>query len=439
MRRELVPSSALPLAYFAFAHAGLALGLLVLLVRPGVPGGFFYHPQMVALVHLVTIAWLTGSILGAFYVVAPLALRLPMPVRAGDWAGFAGFSLGAIGMIAHFWIGEYLGMGWSAGLVTAAVAWVAARAWRGLPRAVAPWGVKLHVALAFVNILAAAGFGIVLGIDRANGFLGLPPLASTFAHAHVAAVGWVAMMVVGLGYRLIPMFVPAAMPAGPSLAASAMLIEAGLAVVVVTLLTGSAWLPAGGLLIAAGFASFAGHIRRALTRRLPRPPALPATDWSTWQTHAAMLWLLVAVVLGMALAIGVPAERRVAVTWLYGVAGLVGFLAQVVVGIQGRLVPMYAWYRAFAAREGAPPDRGANTLPSAGFARAIFLLWAAGVPLLALGLMAESRAAIAVSAAFLLGGVSTGAIYVTYVMRAASTRRHAAFSVLTSYFLVLSS
>jgi hypothetical protein len=31
---------------------------------PGVPGRFFYHPRMVALVHLVTIAWLSGSILG---------------------------------------------------------------------------------------------------------------------------------------------------------------------------------------------------------------------------------------------------------------------------------------------------------------------------------------------------------------------------------------
>ena len=73
------PSSAIPLAYYALAHAGLALALLVLIADPGLPGGSFYHPRMVALVHLLTIPWLTGSILGSFYLVGPLALRIPMP------------------------------------------------------------------------------------------------------------------------------------------------------------------------------------------------------------------------------------------------------------------------------------------------------------------------------------------------------------------------
>jgi len=137
-RRDLVPSSAIPLAYFGLAHAGLAAALGVLAIRPELPGGFFYHPKMVALVHLVTIAWLTGSILGAFHIVAPLALRLPMPVRRAEWAGFAAFAAGAIGMVAHFWIGTYDGMAWSAGLVTAAIAWVGFRAARGMRDSAAP-------------------------------------------------------------------------------------------------------------------------------------------------------------------------------------------------------------------------------------------------------------------------------------------------------------
>ena len=135
-------------------------------------------------------------------------------------------------MIAHFWINTYDGMAWSAGLVSAAVARVAARAWWGLRQSVAPWPVLLHVALAFFNILAAAGLGITIGLDRTRGFLGVSPLAAMFAHAHVAAVGWATMMVVGLSDRLIPMMFPAAMPRGRWLALSAMLIEIGLVVLV---------------------------------------------------------------------------------------------------------------------------------------------------------------------------------------------------------------
>jgi hypothetical protein len=416
--KELTPSSAIPLAYYAFAHLSLAGALLVLLVDPGLPGGSFYQPRMVALVHLLTIPWLSGSILGSFYIVGPLALRVPMPAAPGDWIAFGAFVLGATGMVAHFWINTYDGMAWSAGLVFAAIAWVAARAWRGLPGSSAPWPVTLHVALAFVNILSAAILGILIGLDRSRGFLGVSPLAAMFAHAHLAAVGWAAMMVVGLSYRLIPMILPAAMPTGRALAASALLLETGLIVLVVALLAGSSLAWAGTLLILAGLVSFVSQIRRTVRRRLPRPPALPRRDWSTWQAHAAFMWLLIAAALGAALSFGVAGEYRLATMWIYGVAGLVGFLAQIVTGMQGRLVPLYAWYRAFAA-QGAPPGRAANALPSASFAGAIFACWTVGVPLLAWGLPADNPVVIRGAALALLAGAITGAAYLLHMLRAA--------------------
>lgn len=417
--RELAPSSAIPLAYYLFAHLGLGAALLVLVVDPTLPGASFYQPRMVALVHLLTIPWLTGSILGSFYIVAPLALRVPLPAGTGDWVAFGSFVFGTTGMIAHFWLNTYDGMAWSAGFVFGAIGWVAVRAWRGLPGSSAPWPVSLHVALAFVNILSAALLGMLMGFDRSRGFLGVSPLAVMFAHAHLAAVGWAAMMVVGLSYRLIPMILPAAMPTGRSLAASAVLIEAGLAVLMCALLArpGIAW--AGALLILAGFVSFVAHIRRTAARRLPRPPALPRRDWSTWQAHAAFVWLLVAAGLGVALAFGVAGEHRLQVMWIYGTAGLVGFLAQIVTGMQGRIVPLYAWYRAFAAK-GGPPERGANALPSAAFAGPIFASWLLGVPLLAWGLPTGRHLAIRVAALCLLGGVVLGGAYLGHMLRRAA-------------------
>lgn len=420
VRRDLVPSSALPLAYFGLAHAGLASALAVLAIRPELPGGFFHHPRMIALVHLVTIAWLSGSILGAFHIVAPLALRLPMPVRPADWTAFAAFAAGAAGMVAHFWLGTYDGMAWSASLVTAAIGWVGWRALRGMAASAAPWPVLLHVGLAFVNILAAAVIGILIGLDRSRGFLGWSPLGGTFAHAHLAAVGWVAMMVVGLAYRLIPMMLPAAMPVGRSLAASAILIEAGLVLLVITLIRGSDLAVGGALLILGGFGSFVVQIRRTLKRRMPRPPALPARDWSTWQTHAALVWLLVAAGLGLAASAGLPYELRVPAGWIYGVAGTIGFLAQIVIGMQGRLVPMYAWYRAFAAQGGAPPARGAHELPSAAFAKTIFATWTVGVPLLGPGLAFGWTPVVRVSALLLLTGVVVNAVYLARMLHAAA-------------------
>jgi hypothetical protein len=153
---RLVPATGLPLLYFSFAHFCLALAFAALVVHPGLPAGFFHHPRMVALVHLVTLGWITSSILGAFYIVGPLALRLPLPVGTSDRFAFVGYAGGVAGMVSHFWIGEYSGMAWSAGLVITAVLHVAVRAWTGIAAAPIPWPVKLHVALAFTNCSAPA-------------------------------------------------------------------------------------------------------------------------------------------------------------------------------------------------------------------------------------------------------------------------------------------
>jgi hypothetical protein len=214
------------------------------------------------------------------------------------------------------------------------------------------------------------------------------------------------------------MILPAAMPVGRSLYTSALAVEAGLAVLIVELLRDSRFVWIGALLILGGIASFVMHIRQTVSRRMPRPPALPRRDWSTWQTHAAFFWLIAAAVIGLALSVGVSNERRLAVMWLYGAAGLVGFLAQIVAGMQGRLVPMYAWYRAFGAN-GQPPARGANALPSSTFARPIFLLWTAGVPLLALGLPTGNTLMIRLASACLFAAICLGAAYVAHMMRAA--------------------
>jgi hypothetical protein len=222
-------------------------------------------------------------------------------------------------------------------------------------------------------------------------------------------------MVVGLAYRLIPMMLPAAMPTGARLATSAVLLELGLIVLTVALLFEPRLTGPGALCLMAGLASFALRMRRAVGQRMPRPPALPARDWSTWQAHAALLWLLLAAGLGVALAVGAPDAWRLQLMWLYGVAGLVGFLGQIVAGIQGRLVPFYAWYRAFASL-GCPPPTAANALPSAGFASAIFVAWTIGVPALALGLPLEIPFLIRVGGAALAVGLLVGARYLVWML-----------------------
>lgn len=405
-RESLLPAPGIPLLYFGYAHLCLALAFAALIVRPGLPGGYFYHPRMLALVHLVTLGWITSSILGAFYIVAPLALRMPFRAAAIDRIASLAYGAGVSGMAASFWTGEYAVMAWSAAPALMTLALVAIRAWAGLRRAPVPWPVKLHVALAFANVLAAAAFGIAIGLNRAHGGAAWSPLAAAFAHAHLAAIGWAVMMVVGLSYRLIPMILPATMPTSASMAWSAVLLEAGVIGLTMALLTQSPWTPVWAALVVAGLAVFVAHVREIVKHKLPPPAALPRPDWATRQTHVAFMWLLIAAVLGMVLTLRV---MSIALQWTYGVAGLVGFLSQVVIGIQGRVLPLHGWYRMFQAGGLKPPERSAHALGSPALARATLLTWSIGVPFLALGLASATPAVTAGASALLMCGVALNA------------------------------
>ena len=111
-RTGYVPDRRLPILYLSFAHASMILAVGVVAFYPVSVTGYFYHPLMIRVVHLVTLGWISASILGAIFIVGPLALRMPMPVGRLDYWAFGFYSIGVTGMVSHFWIEQYSGMAW---------------------------------------------------------------------------------------------------------------------------------------------------------------------------------------------------------------------------------------------------------------------------------------------------------------------------------------
>ena len=210
--------------------------------RPSAFAGFFYHPRMLAVVHLVTLGWITSHILGALYLIAPMALRTRLRITRADRVAFWIYVVGVVGMVGHFWIGEMRGMAWAGVLVLATVVLVGARTAAALRRAPIDFGVKLHYRLAFVNIVGAGVLGLVLGLNRVTPLLGGEPLSRLYAHVHLAALGWATMTVFGSAQRLLPMLLPSALPPPSTAWASAVLLETAVAGLVWCFLAGGAGL-----------------------------------------------------------------------------------------------------------------------------------------------------------------------------------------------------
>jgi hypothetical protein len=117
---------------------------------------------------------------------------------------------------------------------------------------------------------------------------------------------------------------------------------------------------------------------------------------------------MVACGLGLYLALSERSETALAVTSVYGTFGLVGFLSQMIVGVEGRVLPLFAWLWGFADRAYAELPPSLHQATSRALQGLAFVLWGAGVPLLALGLGFERAAAVSSGAGALLVAVLAG-------------------------------
>lgn len=403
---ERLPARFLPLLYLGSAHISLGLACLFAANWPDAVAGFFYHAWLIGLVHLVTLGWISFSILGTIYIVAPLALQMEMPARPLDYVAYGCALAGLIGMVGSLWTEQYAGLAWSAGTVASGVMYMTARIAVRVRRAKIQPAVKLHILLACVNFWIAASMGLLIASDKVAHFLPGFILSNVFAHAHLAALGWATMMVVGVGYRLLPMTFPSKIPSGRSLWVSAVLLETGVLGLFTTLLLRSGWAIGFGFMIVAGLAVFMAHVIWMRRHLAARPPGVHRIQFGLLHAANAALSLIVASVIGLALLVVPVSPRTLQWAAAYGVLGLIGFLGQMIIAMESRLLPMVTWFWAYEASRYKIAPSSPHVMRDRTLQAIVYGGWTIGVPALAIGMGVASSRLVSLGAWALFAGVA---------------------------------
>jgi hypothetical protein len=228
-------------------------------------------------------------------------------------------------------------------------------------------------------------------------------------------------MVVGAGYRILPMILPAAMPRGRWVYASVILLEGGIAGLVWGFLTGGRGLVVSGVVAVGGICIFLSRVVWMLRHRKPAPTALRRPDWGVAHAFQAFACLIAACGLGLYLAASARSATTLALTSAYAVLGLVGFLSQIIVGVEARVLPLFAWLWGFADRAYAESPPSLHRAPARSLQGLSFVLWTGGVPLLALGLGSDQMVPVSLGAGALcvavLAGLANAIVVLTRLWR----------------------
>jgi Cytochrome C and Quinol oxidase polypeptide I len=390
-------SPTVPLSYLVTAVAAFALASAAVPFLAPELAGHYYHPHLAALTHMVTLGWITLSIMGASYQLIPIVLERPVwSQRLARWQ-FWVLAVGIAGMVAHFYIGRWPGLLIAAGLVGAGVAMHLVNAAMTL-RGVGRWSFTARfIAMAFTGLALTVLFGLVLGADRIWKFLPGGFFPTLHAHFHLALLGFVAPIVMGVAARVYPMFMLAPEPSGWPERVQFWGLAVGVPVVVAGLL-GVPGLVAPGAVAVAGAA--AAHL--TWVSRIVRDRKRPALDWGLRFVLTGSAFLIAAASLGLGLALDLLSGPRAALA--YAIVALGGWVSLTIVGMMLKIIPFLVWYRVYSPQVGRGP---VPTLTRLGWPAAEALAYAlltAGVAALAAALTVGGARLIEAAGAVLAAG-----------------------------------
>jgi hypothetical protein len=401
--RGVVPSTMLPLAYLltavvAFVSAAVAVPWLA----PEL-AGHYYHPRLLALTHTVTLGWITLTIMGASYQLVPIVVERPLwSERAARWQ-LPVYAFGVVGVIGHFAIGHWPGFVWSAAVVALAALAHAANAGATLASAPPSFTARM-VWVALGGLTLTALFGTLIGAHKVWPFLPGALFPTLHAHVHLALLGWVLPMVVGVAARVYPMFLLVAEPGGVGAHVQLAGLLVGVPFVVVGLLLDSRSITIiGTLLVTATVLTHLGWVF-AMMRARKRP----GLDWGLRFVLAGSVFLVPAAALGLALASDLVSGPRPAIA--YAVLTLGGWASLTIVGMMLKIVPFLVWTHVYGARVGrgavptlaqlsSPRGEGiAFVLLTVGFGALSLAVWIGEVAVIRMAAFAVTLGALAFAA-----------------------------------------
>ena len=180
--------------------------MLLPFVAGDLVAGRFLLPRVVALVHLITLGWLTISIMGALCQLFPVALATPLRWRKLAVVTLGLFAPGLVLFVLGLLVARSTLVVGGATLFAIALLLFVINAygtlWRAPKRELTWWA----LALAVFFLLATITFGGSLAANYRWSHLGDRRLAALVVHMHVAMGGWVLLVIMAVGRRLLPMF-----------------------------------------------------------------------------------------------------------------------------------------------------------------------------------------------------------------------------------------
>jgi hypothetical protein len=363
-----------PLLFILAGITSLLVAISLIFLRPEVLTTYHYNQYVIAITHLVVLGWIGSVVMGAMYQLVPVALETRLFSQKLAGLQFALHLVGFCGMVWMFWTWNMKQVGHFGSILGAGVLVFIYNLFRTLLR-VPRWNVvataiastlfwlALTVSVGLIVVAGKCSYDLVEATVSATWqtqligvVAGIGKWAARFdqmgmmhAHAHVGVVGVFLMLIIGVSYRLVPMFTLSDIQKPRRAMASVLLLNLGLvgafcAIVARSqlriLFTGIAVL---GLLL------YGLELRAILRARKRR-----VIDWAVKSFLTGLLLLLFLSPLALLLSWpGLPLNNFTGqLENAYGFVALFGLVSFAILGMLYKILPFLVWYHSYSRKIG---------------------------------------------------------------------------------------
>jgi hypothetical protein len=295
-------------------------------------------PHVLALVHLVTLGWLTMTIMGASLQLAPVMIVAPLrATRFLPWL-YPVYTGGTLLLLSGFWwMRPWLLAAGGIVIVFAVVHYVVVLSITLAHATTRPLTLRFLVA-ALAYLCLVVSLGLTAALNMQWGFLGADTDRLLSIHLTLGVLGWLSSLLMGVSYTLVRLFALAHGHSDRLGRVIFVLLQIGIAGLALGFLF--SWLALillGGSMLITAVWLFAYDFWRMFHSRRRK-----FLDVTQYHSIAALAYFCLVVPLGIATA--VFRWQQPAVLAALGLAALVGWLGQSIIGYLYKIIPFLIWH-----------------------------------------------------------------------------------------------
>ncbi|MGN6165984.1 MAG: cytochrome C oxidase subunit I [Flavisolibacter sp.] len=372
--------------FYVYAALSFLVATIFLFFSTNAFTQHYFHPRTLAITHTVALGWGTMIILGASHQLVPVLIESKL---FSNFLAYLSFILAGAGIPLLVYSFFNFQFNWSAQtgavLINAAIVAYLINVAASILKSKTENVHAVFVFTAAAWLLVTTVIGLLLVCNFTNSILPKDSLQYLSLHAHIGIVGWFLLLVIGVGSRLIPMFLISKYDDRKMLWRIYFLINAGLIIFIITFFLGlspSVYLLPVVVIFWALFL-FGKFCRNAYRLRIRKQvdEQMKISLFSVAMMLLPVLFLLVLIVL---LVFSFANQKLVLA---YGFSVFFGWITAIIFGMTFKTLPFIVWNKVYHDKAGLGKTPNPKDLFSSKIFNSMSIAYLTGFVLFAAGIL----------------------------------------------------